>query len=357
MSNSRDAMMGSSRDAGDLWYHGRITRENAAHLVSSHPSKLNGYFLVRESLRMPGSYVLTMWADNTVHHFQIIGHGDSWFSVDNGPLFQGIDELINHYRNKPDGLPQRLLDFVQGQPPPLSARKRVLTNLHKAVAQNDLKTVSKYLSGPTSLSVGTVDSPNAEGQTPVHEAAKRGFFEVVKILMEYKPDLSLRDSKGSTALHLAARNGHHDIIKLLVEVGGADVQERNTTTGWVALHEAAFRGNVECCKVLLSFNAPLRPRTPAPDEDTPRELAYRYKQEKVVQLLDWVAQNYPKPRTNTSEWLHKVLDRNRAVELLRDNGQVDGSFLVRPNSRKPGYYALTLVCKQMPYHYEIICEV
>ena len=37
---------------------------------------------------------------------------------------------------------------------------------------------------------------------------------------------------------------------MLVEKGGADVQERNATTGWVALHEAAFRGHVDCVKVI-----------------------------------------------------------------------------------------------------------
>ncbi len=37
---------------------------------------------------------------------------------------------------------------------------------------------------------------------------------------------------------------------MLVEVGRADVQERNATTGWVALHEAAFRGHVDSVKVL-----------------------------------------------------------------------------------------------------------
>ena len=55
--------------------------------------------------------------------------------------------------------------------------------------------------------------------------------------------------------------------------------------GWVALHEAAFRGHVDCCKMLLSLNAPLRPRTPSPVEDTPRELAMKYKQDKVISLL------------------------------------------------------------------------
>ena len=50
-------------------------------------------------------------------------------------------------------------------------------------------------------------------------------------------------------LQLAARNGHSEAVRMLVEKGGADVQERNATTGWVALHEAAFRGHVECVKV------------------------------------------------------------------------------------------------------------
>ena len=47
----------------------------------------------------------------------------------------------------------------------------------------------------------------------------------------------------------------------------------------------------------------------------------------------------------------------KAVQLLHKMGQADGSFLVRPNSRRPGYYALTLIYNQMPYHYEIVSEV
>lgn len=188
--------------SGDNWFHGKITRENAAHLVMSQ-GKPAGYFLVRESLRMPGSFVLTMWADNNIHHFQIVGHGDGWFSVDNGPLFQGLDKLIHHYQHKSDGLPQKLTDFVPGHAPPLSARQRVLTTLHRAVASNDCNQVIRLLSGPSNLSDGSVDSPNSEGQTPVHEAAKRGFYDILKVLLEQRPDLSIRDTKGTTALHVS----------------------------------------------------------------------------------------------------------------------------------------------------------
>ena len=47
----------------------------------------------------------------------------------------------------------------------------------------------------------------------------------------------------------------------------------------------------------------------------------------------------------------------KAVALLQKRAKSDGWFLVRPNSRRPGYYALTLVYNSMPYHYEIVCEV
>ena len=56
-------------------------------------------------------------------------------------------------------------------------------------------------------------------------------------------------------VQLASRNGYHEAVKLMVEVGGADVQERNATTGWVALHEAAFRGHTECVKVSTEIDA------------------------------------------------------------------------------------------------------
>ena len=60
--------------------------------------------------------------------------------------------------------------------------------------------------------------------------------------------------------------------------------------------------------------------------------------------------------------MHNVFITNymymqRAVALLQKRAKGDGWFLVRPNSRRPGYYALTLVYNSMPYHYEIVCEV
>lgn len=194
----------------DIWFHGKITRENAAHLVSNGPfGKREGLFLVRESLRLPGSFVLTMWARAQVHHFQIVGHGDGWYSVDNGPLFQGLDELVHHYLSRPDGLPAQLNDFIQGNPPPLTARARKETELHRVVSKRNIGSVIKIMAMPPNDQMGTAESQNGEGSTPIHEASKKGFVEILEKLLEGKPDVTVRDSKGSTPLQV--REGGRDV--------------------------------------------------------------------------------------------------------------------------------------------------
>ena len=208
-SSSIPVVASCSRETADdqkkkCWFHGKITREHAAYLVTG-PGKLDGFFLVRESSRVQGSFVLTVfWEKENVRHYHLVNHGDGWFSVGAGPLFQGVDELILHYQNRSDGLPNKLAaTFVIGSPPPLSSQTRIVTLLHKAVASNSIADVQSLLSSPPSTKQGTVDSRNMEGQTPVHEAAKNGFVGVLKLLLEQKPDLTIRDSKGGTALQVS----------------------------------------------------------------------------------------------------------------------------------------------------------
>lgn len=103
----------------------------------------------------------------------------------------------------------------------------------------------------------------------------------------------------------ACLGGHASTCTVLIQQGKADLQDRSPSTGFVALHEAALGGFEECVRTLLEFGAPLHPR--AIEGDTPRDLALRFGQMHVVELID----NYPvpPPRFPPSMWLHEHLDR------------------------------------------------
>ena len=58
-----------------------------------------GMFLVRESVHIPGSFVLSLIHNHDTQHFQISTSPHSGcFSIDNGPQFVGLDQLISFYR-------------------------------------------------------------------------------------------------------------------------------------------------------------------------------------------------------------------------------------------------------------------
>jgi tyrosine-protein kinase len=345
----------SSSSLGSKWFHGRITRDNACHLLSSAGQALReGYFLVRESTHRSGDFVVSVVIKGEIQHFQVLHRGDAWYSIDNGPVFQGLDELVKHYQASSNGLPIPLGQPVLGQAPPSHTLKRYNTELHRAVLSGNADHVRTILTGSKNTGLGTAVSRNEDGSTPLHLAAEKGDPELVEVLLKHGADTSIRDSTGTTALHVAVRSDFAHIVRLLVEVGRADVQERNSSTGWVALHEAAFRGHLESARMLIFLNAPIQPRTQ--EDDFPRDLAHRYGKKNVVELLDYALTNYPLPRTNSNDWLHKRCDRQRAVLTLREKGGQDGHFLVRPHSTKPNHYALTAMYQNNPYHFEIICR-
>lgn len=85
-----------------------------------------------------------------------------------------------------------------------------------------------------------------------HIAAKQGYLEVLKILMEALPELLMTfDSSNTTALHTASSQGHIEVVKFLLEKGStlATIARSN---GKTALHSAARKGHLEIVNALLS---------------------------------------------------------------------------------------------------------
>ena len=104
--------------------------------------------------------------------------------------------------------------------------------LYKAVSEGDVKKVAKLLEKGAD-----VDYVQGKEQwRTLHVAARKGYREIVPLLIEAGADLAAQEHDGWSALHLAAYSGHTEIVEALME-GGAPV-DATTEDGWTAVDVA-----------------------------------------------------------------------------------------------------------------------
>ena len=90
------------------------------------------------------------------------------------------------------------------------------------------------------------------GETPLHQACKQGWLDVVELLIEkYCGDPNVKTKTNESLLHYACRYNHTDIVKLLIENYGCDpnvVTKSNQTL----LHYVCWYGSVCVTEYLIS---------------------------------------------------------------------------------------------------------
>ncbi|XP_071512142.1 tyrosine-protein kinase HTK16-like [Diadema antillarum] len=183
-----------------LWFHRRITRDTAVHILRDQGGQ-EGLFLVRESTSRMGDYVISIMHNNLPQHFQIQCLGDFYFQIDNGPLFQGLDQLINYYRTGANGLPTKLTAFCKGTTPPASSRRfGRSTPLHRATQEAWADGVSMILADNLCCSL---DARNQEGRTALHDAAASGEEFIMGLLLDKNANINSKDSNGVTPLYVS----------------------------------------------------------------------------------------------------------------------------------------------------------
>ncbi|KAI4459249.1 ras gtpase-activating protein [Holotrichia oblita] len=107
------------------WYHGRLDRYTAEDRLWN-ANKLGSY-LVRESDRKPGSYVLSYLGRTGINHFRITAVcGDFYIG---GRQFDSLNDLIGYYTVYSDLLKRERLLHPVAPPEPVNDKKRVVAIL------------------------------------------------------------------------------------------------------------------------------------------------------------------------------------------------------------------------------------
>ena len=131
----------------------------------------------------------------------------------------------------------------------------VINSWFLEAVENNSPTKVKYY-----LSLGAnINYSEKENKTALYIASKKGYTEIVDILLNHKNDAGkydvIVDSKTSikwTPLMVACYYGHMTIATKLI-ARGADINYQNNTDGFTPLMLAIWRGNTKTATKLLSY--------------------------------------------------------------------------------------------------------
>jgi ankyrin repeat protein len=128
----------------------------------------------------------------------------------------------------------------------------VLLILHHYQDKTYLQLAARYAYMPYAKDKNPADK---DGITPLHWAARLGYLETVKLLLEYAKDKNPADKDGQTPLHLAAERGHLEIVKLLLE----HAKDKNPVDKYsrTPLYIARREGYNDIVKLIQDFNKDL----------------------------------------------------------------------------------------------------
>nr|GMD73510.1 ankyrin repeat-containing protein At5g02620 [Ipomoea batatas] len=163
------------------------------------------------------------------------------------------------------------------------------------------------------------------GFDALHIAAKQGDLDVVKVLMEAHPELSMTvDVSNTTALHTAATQGHIEVVNYLLE-RESSLAAIAKSNGKTALHSAARNGHLQVVKAILSKEPGLANRVDKKGQ-TALHMAVKGQNLELVEELirsDPSSINTVDNKGNT--YLHIATRKGRVkiVKLLLDQRQID----------------------------------
>ncbi|KAL6967434.1 hypothetical protein U1Q18_033243 [Sarracenia purpurea var. burkii] len=205
--------------------------------------------------------------------------------------------------------------------------------LHIAAKQGDLEMVKVLTEAHPELSM-TVDMSNT---TALHTAATQGHTEVVNFFLESESSLAaIARSNGKTALHSAARNGHVDVVKALLSKQ-PEIASRTDKKGQTALHMAAKGQNLEVVEELIKAG-PSSINIVDGKGNTALHIATRKGRTQIVKMLLSHAETDTKAVNRSYETAIDTAEKTGQSEvaaILREHG-VQSARSIKPQAAYPG---------------------
>eukprot|EP00258_Populus_trichocarpa_P014408 XP_006368632.1 E3 ubiquitin-protein ligase KEG isoform X1 [Populus trichocarpa] len=149
--------------------------------------------------------------------------------------------------------------------PPLASDLEVFQDnpghLHRFVSEGDVSGVRELLAKVASRNDNfpismLLEAQNADGQTALHLACRRGSSELVRAILEYREaDVDVLDKDGDPPLVFALAAGSPECVRALIE-RGANVRSRlREGFGPSVAHVCAYHGQPDCMRELLLAGA------------------------------------------------------------------------------------------------------
>ncbi|XP_074650485.1 leucine-rich repeat serine/threonine-protein kinase 1-like [Tubulanus polymorphus] len=133
--------------------------------------------------------------------------------------------------------------------------KEILDGISDAIETNDCTTVKCLLDANKDL-ISFVLNPGESQRFFLHEACKKGFEDIVLILLNYGAYLCMEvSSDEGTPLKLACENGHQNIVHYLLEEGAKLHDPVISETS--PIHAAVMNGHKNVIETIIEANRPV----------------------------------------------------------------------------------------------------
>ncbi|XP_045819942.1 E3 ubiquitin-protein ligase KEG isoform X2 [Trifolium pratense] len=134
-------------------------------------------------------------------------------------------------------------------------------HLHRLVSEGDVTGVRDFLAkaateNESNYMSSLLEAQNADGQTALHLACRRGSAELVETILEYEEaNVDVLDKDGDPPLVFALAAGSHECVRSLIKRNASVKSRLRDGFGPSVAHVCAYHGQPDCMRELLLAGA------------------------------------------------------------------------------------------------------